>query len=405
MDRREFMGATVSAGAAVALGPLARAGGLDLVLSEVEALVDGSFKPCDIGVSAGRIESIAEPGSLEGREKVPCKGLYASPGWCDLHVHYVDWRHGKSPGSPIKRLGTELGVTALVDAGTTGAANFHRLENAINDGPDIPCFAFIYITREGIKISDFYMTRPGWEDIEAMEKCLEKYGQRIVGIKYRADHQVSPKNDRLYYVRKCREAGDALGLPVMIHIGVPPPSLPEILPHLKEGDMITHCFRGEVNSLHGDDGKLLPEVADAIERGVRFDVGHGMGSFTFNSLERALDQDFVDFTVSSDLYIMSTRLYAKTFANVLTQFLAAGMPLPDIMERASTRPARFLGLEREIKPGAEATMSVFKVARGDFTCMDVNRDTRKSDKRIIPEWTVMQGREIKAGEFDRKMFM
>jgi len=406
MKRREFMAGAAAMGVSAGLSGLARAGGsYDLVLSNANALVGGSFVRRDIGIRGERIAAVAEPNTLWGADAIVCDHIYASPGWVDLHVHMVDWRHGKTAGSSVKRLGADMGVTALLDAGTTGAENFHRFKAAQEDGRGFPCYALINIKKEGIKISDFYTTRPGYDDIPAMERVLSGDAGKVVGIKYRADKQVSPRNDRLYYVRKARQAGDALNLPVMIHIGGPPPELSGILPLLKEGDIITHFLRGQGHSIIGPDGKVREEVREAKRRGVRFDVGHGMGSFAFIDAERALDQGFTDFTISSDLYILSTRLYAKTFANVLTQFLAVGMSLPDIMERASTRPAPLLGLSRKIQVGEEASITLFRVAEGDFTCKDVTGDTRKSDKRIIPEWTLIKGELQAAGRRDRRMFL
>ncbi len=406
MDRRRFMSAAAAAGAGLGLARLSSAAGFDLVLKDMKCLINGSFEKKDLGIRAGRIATIAPPGSLQGALHVLSgEDLYVSPGWVDLHVHYVDWAHRKSPGAPVSRLGLVQGVTALQDAGTVGVENYDRLLKAVDDDDTgVPCYSLLSIKKEGIKLTDFYTTRKGYDDIPAMEKVIERNRGLISGLKVRADYQVSPKDDRLYYVRKIREAGDRYGLRSMIHISGAPPSLPDILPHMKEGDMVTHFLRGQGNSIIGENGRVLDAVKDAFARGVRFDVGHGMGSFSFNDAERALDQGFDDFTISSDLYIVSIPFYAKTFANVLTQFVAAGMPLEDIMERASTRPARVLGLEREIKEDAEATLTVFSVKTGEWKCKDVTGNTRQSDRRIFPEWTIMNGVHHPSGEHDKRLF-
>ena len=276
---------------------------------------------------------------------------------------------------------------------------------AKDDAGDVDAFGLVYIVKEGIKVSDYLIKKAGLDDLKALAKCQETYPDQVSGIKYRADKSVTPTPDREYYLKKCRESGDELGLPLTIHFGSAPPTLTDILKYLKEGDTITHCFRGPGNSMIDENGKLLDSVKEAKQRGVRFDVGHGMGSFDFNVCERALDQGFDDITISSDIYFPSTILYAKTFANVLTQFVALGMPLKDIIYKASTKPAKCLGIEREIKEGAEASLTVFSVKTGDFTCMDVHRQKRKSDKRIFPEWTVLKGKAEKAGKIDRKLFL
>jgi len=405
MDRRKFMGGVmVATGSAIA--GKAGAETYDLVLRDVRALIGGEFVSRDIAINGENIAAIGAPCEFFGKSELECHDLYASPGWVDLHCHYVGWRHRKSAGSPIDILGTASGVTALLDVGTTGAYNYNRLEKAVADAKDnVPCYALLNIKRGGIKLSSFYTTRVGDDDIPAMEQVIDDHRGRILGLKLRADNMVSDPRDRLYYVRKIREAGDLYNLPIMIHIGSPPPHIDDVLEYMKEGDIVTHFLRSPKHSIVEPGGKVRDSVWDAVKRGVKFDLGHGMGSYSFESAERALDQGFTDFTVSSDLYIVSRPLYAKTFANVLTNLLAVGMPLENVMERASTKPAPFLGLQRVIKPGAEATLTLFKLAEGRFTCTDTTRQKRKLDHRVIPEWTILKGEKIRAGREDRRKFL
>jgi dihydroorotase len=406
MQRRDFVKWTAASAAGLMVASRGWAEPVpDLVLRDVQALMGGAFSRCDLSIRDGRIAEIAAPGSLAAAgQTISGRDLHVSPGWVDLHVHYVDWRHGKSAGSPISRLGAAHGVSALVDAGTTGVRNYHLLESAVGPNPEVPCFALLNVVGGGIEITKFYRTREGWTDLPAMEKLIAGGNHRIVGLKVRADHQVAPRSDRLHYVKKLREAGDLLHLPGMAHIGGPPPHLTEMLPYLKEGDIVTHFLRGQGNSIMDQNGRIHGAVRDAQARGVKFDVGRGMASFAFDTAERALEQGFLDFTISSDLYVLS-KSAAKTFANVLTEFLALGLPLAAIMERASTRPAKFLRLEREIRPGAEASLTVFSLAEGEFTCKDVTGDIRRTSRRIIPEWSILQGKPVRAGDLDRKLFL
>jgi dihydroorotase len=407
MDRRKFMGTAAAGAAALGVSNTGIAGtGYDLVLQDVKALIDGAFKNCDIGISGTKIAKISDSGTLSGDNTISGEDYHVSPGWVDLHVHFVDRAHKKFIGASIKRIGSVLGVTAVQDCGTTGAANYDRLINAANDDAgNVDAFGLVYIVKEGIKVSDYLIKKTGLDDLKALAKCQETYPDQVSGIKYRADKSVTPTPDREYYLKKCRESCDELGLPLTVHFGPAPPTLTDILKYLKEGDTITHCFRGPGNSMINSNGKLLDSVVEAKKRGVRFDVGHGMGSFDFGTCEAALDNGFDDIIISSDLYFPSTILYAKTFANVLTQFVCLGMPLEDIMYKASTKPAKCLGIEREIKEGAEASLSVFTVKKGDFICTDVHRNKRKSDRRIFPEWTILKGKAKEAGEFDRKIYL
>ena len=109
----------------------------------------------------------------------------------------------------------------------------------------------------------------------------EEHRDVVVGIKVRLGYQMVGERG-LPALRLAREAADRLDLPLMVHIIDLPEPLPEILPLLRGGDIITHCFHGERNGILDGAGRVLPAVRDAAERGVLFDVGHGVGSFSFD---------------------------------------------------------------------------------------------------------------------------
>jgi N-acyl-D-amino-acid deacylase len=53
-------------------------------------LYDGSGappRPADVGVSADRVTSIAETGTLEGAATLDARGLALAPGFIDVHTH------------------------------------------------------------------------------------------------------------------------------------------------------------------------------------------------------------------------------------------------------------------------------------------------------------------------------
>ena len=94
--------------------------------------------------------------------------------------------------------------------------------------------------------------------------------------------------DPLDPLRRAREAADACELPLMMHISFGPPSLGEVLPFLKPGDVLTHCFTGHAMKIVDDEGRLLEVAERAWDSGVVFDVGHGTGSFSFETAEAVM---------------------------------------------------------------------------------------------------------------------
>ena len=81
----------------------------------------------------------------------------------------------------------------------------------------------------------------------------------IVGIKVRLGYQMVG-NDPVPAMRLAREAADALGLPLMVHVIDMRPPISWLLPYLGRGDVVTHCF-------HGNEGGILDARGVAVCRG------------------------------------------------------------------------------------------------------------------------------------------
>src|ERR1043166_5083919 len=91
-----------------------------------------------------------------------------------------------------------------------------------------------------------------------------------VGIKVRLHKKGVGQNGR-EALRLALRAGEESKSPVMVHVGNTAISMNEIADTLRAGDVITHCYTPQKPSIIDDQGKLLPEVRKAKERGVIFD--------------------------------------------------------------------------------------------------------------------------------------
>jgi len=159
------------------------------------------------------------------------------------------------------------------------------------------------------------------------------------------------------------------------------------------------------NSVVDASGKVRTEALQAKVEGVLFDVGHGVGSFEFDSAKRAFDRDFMDFTISSDLWLLPSWFKSRTFANVASKFLALGLSLEDVTERISSRPRRLLTVESEIQIGRPMDLTIFSIADGMFEYVDTGGHALACGRRILPEYTIVGGNLIRAGDRDRRLFM
>ncbi|OYO05557.1 N-acyl-D-amino-acid deacylase family protein [Enemella evansiae] len=94
---------------------------LELVIDEVD-LLDGTGAPprrAAVGIGGGRIETIGEPGSLRGGQRVDGTGQVLAPGFIDLHSH-ADFSIEEEPAA-ITQLAQ--GVTTLI-TGNCGTSPF-----------------------------------------------------------------------------------------------------------------------------------------------------------------------------------------------------------------------------------------------------------------------------------------
>ena len=190
-----------------------------------------------------------------------------------------------------------------------------------------------------------------------------------------------------------RRVADATGAPIAVHISVAPPPLEEVLARLGPGDIITHCFTPHDQRILDSSGHLLPAVRSARERGVLFDVGHGSGSFSFEVARRALEQGFLPDTISTDLYHANLNGPVWDLPTTLTKFLALGVPLMDVLQRATCNPARALG-EPEVGTlavGGPADIAVLSLQEGSYTLVDSRQETVTSPWLLRCEATVRAG--------------
>src|SRR5204862_7045333 len=106
---------------------------------------------------------------------------------------------------------------------------------------------------------------------------------------------------------------------------------------------LTHAFSGAGNNIV-QNGKLLSAALAAKQRGVVFDVGHGGGSFDFTVCEPAMQQGAVPDTISSDIHAVriNTPGY-PTLPWVMSKFLAMGLSLVGVVQRATLEQAKIIG--------------------------------------------------------------
>jgi len=352
----------------------------------------------DIAVAAGKIVRLAQTiPAKEARQVLDARGKIVTPGLVDVHVHVYD---GVAPlGIPADPNCIAKGVTTVVDAGSAGAHTFPGLRKYVIDVVETRVFALLNISVVGQSTlsednENGELLDLRYADPKLAIRTIERNRDVILGVKVRLSRNIAADHD-LAALRLAREAADAVRLPLMAHIGGTHSPLKDILALLVKGDVITHSFHGRDNGILDARGRILPEVRSAVERGVHIDVGHGRGSFSFDVAEKAIKQDLLPGTISSDVHQFNVNGPVFDLATTLSKFLHLGLTLDQVIQRSATNPARTFAFPRGIgtlAEGAEADIAVFAEAEGKFELTDAMGQTRTGNRKLVPVATVKSGR-------------
>src|SRR5581483_3516167 len=353
----------------------------------------------DVALHAGRVAHIApEIPAEQGREVIDASGKIVTPGLIDLHTHVFPYvgPYGIEPDPYC----VNRGVTTVVDAGTSGAFTFPAFRLFIIERAQTRIRALLHLVAIGMVAG----STPNMGELEDLRYCDPQLAVKvatenkdlIVGFKIRFSEKYTGPND-LEGMRRARAAADEAGLPLMIHIGGSYTPLKEFLALMKKGDVVTHSFNSHPHGLLDEAGKLRPEALEARQRGVLFDVGHGAGSFSFEVIEKCLEQKFLPDTISSDLYSANIGGPVFDLPTTLSKFLLLGLSLPEVIERATAIPSQVFKFGASIgtlKQGAEADVSVLDLRDSDFTFTDSDGKTRWSKQKLTPVFTVRGGQRL-----------
>lgn len=367
----------------------------DLLLAggEVIDVGGGHVGRYDVGVRGGRIAAVQPALPREAaREVVDAGGKLITPGLVDVHTHV-------HPGATYWGIDPDpvawyTGVTTWVDAGSAGAYAVESLRAAVRDYR-VRVAALLNISAVGLTAPDGESRELANCDVELAAATLAANRDLFAGVKVRMDGKAVGANG-LEPLRRAVEAAAACDVPVMVHIGVAPPAVDEVLALLRPGDIVTHCASGLAGGML-DQGALSPAVIEAHAAGVLFDLGHGSGGFAFDVLEAQLKAGVVPYTISSDLHARC--LYGPVFdlPTTMTKLLAAGLPLEQVVASATAHPARALGLAGgagTLAVGAPADLAVFALEEGRFELVDSHQQRRLSDRRLVNEATYLAGRQL-----------
>ena len=353
----------------------------------------GNGQLIDIAIQDGKIAALGQlPAAAEAKRTLTlAEQVHVSAGWIDGHTHCY-------PASPIyqdepDKVGVESGVTTVIDAGSTGADDVDDFQR-LAAGCKTRVHALLNISRIGL-LRQNELADPADIDPALARAAIRRHPSFIVGIKARMSGSVVGENG-LQPLRMAKQIQRDNGqLPLMVHVGNTPPDLDEIVALLGDGDLLTHCFNGKPNRILTPAGELRVAVREAMQRGLRLDIGHGGASFSFEVAETAIRQGILPHTISSDIYCKN-RIKGPVYslAHVMSKFLAIGMSLPQVVECVTAGAADGLRLTQKgrLAVGYDADLTLFALQHAPTVLVDAEKESLQADTILVPLAAIRAGK-------------
>jgi dihydroorotase len=389
----------------------------------------------DIGIRKGRIAAIA-PKLDPGKAKViDAAGLILTPGLIDTHAHVYEHVSGDFGLNP-DLVGIRTGVTTVVDQGGPSALTFDGFRKFIVEKAKTRVLAFISAYLAGGLLGHRYVDLygPSGINVKAIVNAARDNPDLVRGIKAHAEPGGYSRWG-MKSMKLAKEASRELKLPVYIHLGTlwpeaegkPPVNaakiIDEVVPLLDPGDILAHPFTRFPSGFVAEDGAIHPLVKEVLAKGIRLDVGRG-AHFSFKNAERVVGAGILPFTLGADLHGYNVRLkdggraYRGMFTgegvdsiiaddraspferpyslhHAMTELVALGVPLNEVVRMATENAAIVLGLESEmgaLSVGMPADISALRVIDGDWTLVDSESVTKKATQLIHPEFALRAGK-------------
>ena len=350
----------------------------------------------DIAITDDKIVEVGPDLShLTADRTLDASGLLVVPGLIDIHAHtYTHMGSGVDPDL----IGVQSGVTTIVDAGTAGPCTWAPFYHQVIRTAKTRTLAFLHLARNGqafipaIRIDDDI-------DLQATIDTAREYPDAIIGIKLRAvGPAVTTMGARM--VELTRQAARESGGMQMIHIGDPDakadgPTLTEaVLTNLERGDILAHIYTHQPGSLLNEDGRAMPEVFEARDRGVVMEASPGGSNFSFEVARRLMDQGLMPDVIGTDLTNRGRGFLVHSLTEIMAKFMALGLSLQDVIRMTTSASANVLGIDDHtgaLSPGYDADITLLRVEQGRWIFRDLPGDVLEGDTALVPVQTIRAG--------------
>lgn len=352
----------------------------------------------DVAVKDGKVAAVAADIPASSAVKaVDVTGLYVIPGLIDLHGHVYRPTVGQEFGAQSNAVYPDgfsfrSGVTTFVDPGGAGWRNFEDMKKRVIDGSRTRVLALINIVGRGSAGGQYEQDLSDME-VEPTAKMALAHKDLIVGVK--SAHYSGPEWEPF---ARAVEVGRRADIPVMVDFGsARVRTMAELFTkYFRPGDIWTHVYGG--NRGEQDSETLGPSQAliEGRKKGILFDVGHGGGSFKWRVAVPLTKAGFWPDTISTDLHTRSMNAGLKDMMNLMSKFLALGMPLDEVVKANTWNAARAIKREQlgNLSVGSVADIAVLRVDKGQFGFADQAGARLAGTERLTCELTLRDGKVV-----------
>lgn len=360
----------------------------------------------DIAIANGRIAEIAPRIAKPATRTIELRGALVTPGLIDLHTH-VDFGL-RTPGINARGadpdlVGIRSGVTTVVDAGTTGPYNFGGFAHYVIRTAKTRVLAFLHAGKGGISMEPDIRYRDD-VDLEAFGKAFDTFSDLIIGVKTRLmGPGVRRIGSEIYEL--ARDAGRSRNIPVMIHMGEhwtkwrgSARVTRSVLELLEPGDIMEHLFTSFPGGVVDGRGRIMPELLEAVDRGVIPSASTGGHVFmSFRVANVLLDRGIRPAFLATDITHGGRTRDCFGLTETMSRALAMGFSLREVIQLTTSAPARVIRREDtlgHLAVGREADLSVLATTEGAWTYRDFENRELIGPLAIVPLLTIRAGEVI-----------
>ncbi|WP_290770910.1 amidohydrolase family protein [Anaerofustis sp.] len=331
--------------------------------------------------------------NIEYGQKIDASGCFVMPGLIENHTH-IFYRGGDVNLNPDVVM-LPSGVTSAIDQGSSGWSNFESFyRNVIlNSIMNIKCY--LNVSNTGLTTEDYFENiDPKYYNKKMIEFLCKKYKDTIIGLKIRMDKN-SIKDMGLKPLEKAVEIAEDLNLPLSVHVKNLD-NIKDIAKMLRKGDTWIHIYQQNGDTLIDDKGNVRKEIIEAQERGVLFDVASGRGSFSFDMINKGLQQGFKPDFLGTDL--VTYNVYQRPIFSLpytMSIYLNLGFSIEELAQMCVQLPAKTMNMSDDIssfKENTTADICILKIKEKDILFKDKHGGSLKGNKLIFPQMTIKEGK-------------